>query len=81
MVKIEHIFIKLFPNLSWGYWGRFSIRFRFDHRGWGRRKQGLASRWAGLFDWLADLIRWSFVGSLVNAKIIKGNTSFDDLAC
>jgi len=30
---------------------------------------------------LADLIRWSFVGSLVNVKIIKANTSFDDLAC
>jgi len=49
MVKIEHIFIKLFPNLSWGYWGRFSIGFGFDHRGWGRRTQDagacVSERW------------------------------------
>ena len=42
---------------------------------------GLASQMAGLLDWLAEGVRWSFVASLVNIKIIKTNTSFDDLAC
>ena len=35
-------------------------------RGWGRRTEGLVSQRAGLLDWLAEAVGWSFVVVLIN---------------